>query len=52
MLTKNHQEAYTHLPDTFDISEATEGALETSLGVIAIGLGLMIAFLADLPLPL
>ena len=35
----------------FDLAEATSGAFETSLGVMAIGLGLLLAFFADLPLP-
>ena len=50
MLTRGQHEEGTHLSNGFDLSEAAEGALETSVGIIAIGLGLMIAFLADLPL--
>jgi hypothetical protein len=52
MPTTEQPTATPQLRSWFDLAEAASGAFETSLGVLAIGLGLLLTFFADLPLPL
>jgi hypothetical protein len=52
MPTTEQPTATPHLRSRFDLAEAVSGAFETSLGVMAIGLGLLLAFFSDLPMPL